>query len=387
MRRFFAAAAVFALALSMVVPANANVITRTDGNDTPGPLDLSAISVAHRDGRQVFTFTTFDTIYPADVNGDNGWFEVDLDVNGDKDWNYYAAIFWFDGKLRGVYGRAGGGVIDTLPVGKPAANKVWISVPARAPSYDFAAFSVHMDTPCTESKPCVDAIPNDYPLIRHDLTAPTVNFVGSVDVSTDRTAGLTLPVGFRITDDPNGSGVGHWVLEKRAVGTSRWIEEARGTSSEPTVKVDLTEGKTYDLRVTAWDKQGNSSSKTSRVSVPTDDSRAMFDYTGAWTSVTDQAGAFLRTVHQGAQGTEVRVTFAGTPSRVCVLAGPTSGPRASAEMYLDGGWVARLREDGSDEPRKSVGCSRVRNMGKTVSLKIVPTTSEPFVFDGIVIKL
>jgi hypothetical protein len=125
-------------------------------------------------------------------------------------------------------------------------------------SYDFAIFSAYFAAPCTKKNPCVDVIPNRYPLIRHDFMHPKVKWVSVPAYPTDASSTLS-PVQFGVTDDPLGSGVKSWTLQRRVLGTSSWVDVKSGSSLSPVVQVLGVEGPTFELRVKACDRQGNES--------------------------------------------------------------------------------------------------------------------------------
>ena len=65
----FICALVATLVIGIGTPGSANVINRSDGNDTKGPLDLARLKVAHAGGAHVFQLTTIGSFSNKDANG------------------------------------------------------------------------------------------------------------------------------------------------------------------------------------------------------------------------------------------------------------------------------------------------------------------------------
>ena len=109
-----------------------------------------------------------------------GLFEVELDTNADKRFNFYVDVFYASGHFRGVLFK---------------------------PSGDVITYSLK------------DVIPNRFPLIRHDFTPPTAKWGPFPYYSSDVSATLSVPLSFTVHDDPFGSGVKQWSLQRKALGT------------------------------------------------------------------------------------------------------------------------------------------------------------------------
>jgi hypothetical protein len=371
-------------------PVSANVITRKDGNDTKGPLDLASVKVSHASNASVFQIKTIGAFSNADValkkGKVQGLFEVALDTNEDKRPNFYVDVVYASGRFRGVLSKPSGDVITySLKAARVSGHAVKVVVPhskfANKGSYDFAAFSVYFGSPCTRKSPCLDAIPNRYPLIKHDFTAPTITW-GSVPVySSDVSDTLSFPVPFNLKDDPYGSGLKSWKLQRRAFGDTMWMLVASGSGRSPTPSVLGDPGTTYDLRVVAVDRQGNKAiSSVKRTSTPFDDRNPMFNYSVS-TKNDAVSGAFFGTTSSIPNGQGV--TFISTPgaAQLCILSGPTTGATASASVKIDAIVVATISEDGTTVARTTtcVGSADASNV------EIDTSTTEPFVFDGLLL--
>ena len=380
----FVCALVATLVIGIGTPGSANVITRSDGNDTKGPLDLSGAKGSHVSGGSVFQINTLAAFTNGEANGNNGLFEVGIDTNADRNPNYFIDVFFAAGRFRGVLFKPNGSVITYyLKAARVSPKAVKVTLPhsqiIQKGSYDFLIFSAYFAAPCTNKNPCVDAIPNRYPLIRHDYTPPTVTWGAVPTYSSDVSATATFSVLFNVKDDVYGSRVKSWLLQRKAVGTSTWVTVKAGTALHPTVQVSGSEATSYDLRVVAVDRQANKrTSPTRRVNVPFDDRNSLFLYTSQ-TLNDSVSGAFLDTTTSIAKTGTVIFTMPFDASDVCVVGGPTTGPNST--LTLSFGDTAD--EDGSTPPRHH-SCSGIPvASGTPVTMTV--STDEPFVLDGIIL--
>jgi hypothetical protein len=385
MRRLIALIALATAIMATASPVMANVITRKDGNDTRGPLDLAAVQVSHAKGGHVFKMTTLAPFTNAEANAKNGFFQILLDTNADRRPNYLIDVFYAAGHFRGVLFKPNGTVITfRLKAARASSKAVMVTLPlakiAQKGSYDFAALSFYRGSPCSKSNPCVDAIPNRFPLIRHDYTAPTIIWGAVPTYSTDASATLTFPAQFSVHDDIYGSGVKSWTLQRRAVGASTWVSVKTGTALNPTVQVAGEEGTTYDLRIVAVDRQKNKrSSTTKRTFVPYDDRNLIFAYSS---SVQNDgiSEAFLGTTSSVPQTGTITFTTPFDASDVCVVGGPTTGSVANASFSAGG---SILSEDGST-PARAHSCVGI-SVSRGTMVTFTVSSAEPFVFDGIIL--
>jgi hypothetical protein len=393
----FVCALVATLLIGIGTPGSANVIKRSDGNDTKGPLDLSGAKVSHVAGGSVFQINTLAPFTNAQANGKNGLFEVGIDSNADRDPNYFIDVFFAAGRFRGVLFKPNGSVITYyLKAARVSPKAVKVTLPhsqiIQKGSYDFLIFSAYFAAPCTNKNPCVDAIPNRYPLIRHDYTPPTITWGAVPTYSSDVSANLTFPVPFSLKDDVYGSGVKNWTLQSRVYqlsgGISAWTTVKVGTSHAPTVNVVGVDGRTYGFRVIAVDRQGNArTGKERKVSVPRDDANASFFQYNVVTPVGGTpSDAYLQTTSMVGQTGVIVGSVPSYGRTVCVLGGPTtSGTSATADLALDSIFQETLTEVDTTGYRQGFGCFNL-TPGSGHDLTITVTSTEPFVFDGIVIK-
>ena len=376
-------------AMVVVPPANANQISQNDGNDVRGPLDMAQVTVWHRhDGGmgQTVTFETFRGFSNGQINGEAGYFELTVDTNGDRDPNMMVFVVSHHGRLRGLLANPRGRVYDVVAAKRVNRHAVSVKFPLsrETGSYDFAAFSAWTGAPCSTQHPCVDSIPNRYPLIRHDLTAPVTTVPNLTRFTSELSTDLPWPLAFTVRDDRFGSGVDRWVVEQRAADATEWVEVAAGTKKAPTVAVPGDEGTTYDLRVLAWDRQGNRSiSETQRTTVPLDDTNAALTYSGTWVGSTGEEGPFRGTAQRGEPGAQVTLEVASA-GKICVLGvHPPPEVNASAAMLFDGVYRESVFMDEATKNGIPMDCWTFA--GETVSVELLVSGIQPFAFDGFAI--
>lgn len=374
--------------LAVASPAGAQDIVRTDGNDTKGPLDLASVRLTPlKDHLERFAMSTFSAFSASQLDGTRGWIEVDFDTNADRQYDFWVTVFYYRGSLRAFMGR-NRHVIRKIHLVR-RANKKTVSFDldrrmlGKIHSYDFAAFSVWSGAPCSRRHPCVDGVPNRYPLLRRDFTAPAITWGSVPTLSTDVSAGLGFDVGFSIKDDPHGSGVASWTLQQGQGGGS-WTTAATGHSTVVTQQVTGAEGEITALRVVAVDKQGNKrTSSIKRIVVPWDDRNGSFQYSTIPTTDAP-SGAFRSTTSAMAMTDTVSITVPAG-SDVCVLGGPTTGPDATATLSYGSTSVTLTETAGTSFLNANAMCGGAATSGNT-DVTIEVTSAEPFVLDGLVLK-
>ena len=368
-------------------PAAAGGISRSDGNDVPGPLDLASMRLTPISGGDRIQIRTLGKFTATQLDGDAGWFEVDFDTNADRKYDFWAVVFYAKGKLFAVQGQ-GQNALRKMPARRVDTRTVSFDLAHRnlgnISSYDFVVYSIWRAKPCSNANPCVDTIPNRYPLIRHDFTPPTISWGAVPAISTDVSATLDFDVHATVHDDTYGSGLKRWTLQQRQDAGS-WTTIASGGTKSVTESVTGVQGEVTFVRVLALDKQGNrKTSSTKKTVVPWDDRNAFFDYSAPATEANAVSGAFLGTTSTLAQGTIVTATLpAGTD--LCVLGGPTSTTTsAAAQLSIDGTPFTTFNEDDATAYRSPQCAGSVIGDGAIITLEV--TSAEPFVFDGLVLK-
>jgi hypothetical protein len=385
----FVCALVATLIIGIATPGSANVITRSDGNDTKGPLDLSGAKVSHAAGGSVFQINTLAPFTNAQANGKNGVFEVGIDTNADRNPNYFIDVFFAAGRFRGVLFKPNGSVITYyLKAARVSPKALKVTLPhskiIQKGSYDFLIFSAYFAAPCTNKNPCVDAIPNRYPLIRHDYTPPTITWGAVPTYPSDVSPTVTFPVPFSLKDDVYGSGVKSWLLQRKAVGTSTWVFVKAGIALHPAVQMNGSEGTSYDLRVVSFDRQNNKrTSPTRRVNIPLDDRHpSLLTYT-LQTPNDSVSGAFLGTTTSIADTGTVFFTLPFDVTDICIVGGPTTGPASSTSVTAPTPIGGTIVEDGST-PARDRTCVGVPVTSGTI-VTMTSSSPEPFVLDGIIL--
>jgi hypothetical protein len=369
-------------------PAGAGGISRSDGNDVPGPLDLASMRLTPISGGDRIQIRTLGKFTATQLDGDAGWFEVDFDTNADRKYDFWAVVFYAKGKLFAIQGQ-GQNALRKMPVRRVDTRTVSFDIAHRnlgnISSYDFVVYSIWRAKPCSNANPCVDTIPNRYPLIRHDFTAPTISWGAVPEISIDVSATLDFDVHATVHDDTYGSGVKRWTLQQRQNAGS-WTTIASGRTKSVTESVTGVQGEVTIVRVLAVDKQGNRrTSSTKKTVVPWDDQNALFfDYSTPGTEASAVSGAFLGTTSTLAQGTIVTATLPAG-SDLCFLGGPTSsGNTAAAELSIGGTPFTTFNENDATAYRTPHCAGTTIGAGAVITLEV--TSAEPFVFDGLVLK-
>jgi hypothetical protein len=367
-------------------------ISRRDGNDTNGALDLRSMKITRGGTKDTILFTNDDGVSNADIE-DHGNFAILIDIDANhKDFEFGQYVFFASGKLRGVLVNLDTNhVVDrTAPTSRVNA-RAFRTVIQRSKidspgTYRFAVFSYNEASPCTKKKPCIDAIPNTYPLIPLDHKAPTVHITSLDQFANDASGALTTELSFTFADDEFGTGVKSWVVQRKEVGAGTgWEQVKKGTSKHPSVNLPGEEGATYDVRVIVVDKQKNKKvSASMRTTFAYDDrNAAAVSYTGTTTQNTP-VGSFLGTTTAVAQTGTATFAFDGGDT-VCVMGGPAAtGKTADVTATLDtvavdvSGWAS---ETDATDARFRTGCVAVVGTGAH-TLVLTVTSVEPYVIDG-----
>jgi hypothetical protein len=366
-------------------------IARTDGNDVRGALDLRSMRIERGRVKDTLTFSTHDAVSTTAIDPDNGNFAVLIDRNDDRTYEYGQYVFFAAGRVRGVLvNLRSDRVIDrTVPTSRtgPAGFRTVIQRgKIDSPgTYRFGLFAYNEDSPCTRRNPCVDTIPNRFPLIALDHRAPTAA-IDAVDAyASDITATTTIPFGFSVADDRFGTGVKRWVVQTRELGSGTdWEEVDRGRTSSPTVDVTGEAGGTYDIRIVMTDRQRNRKiSSMRRTSFPLDDRDGSIVYAGT-TTQGSPGSAFLGTTTSLASGATATLDLdVSVDWEVCVVGGPAAAA-ASADWTLDGSSMPALAQDTTTPPRHRYPC--IGLVAGTHTVVITGTSVEPFVLDAIYVK-
>jgi hypothetical protein len=367
-------------------------ISRSDGNDANGPLDLASMKISRGKTQDTVTFSTIGPVTNSDLdpNHGNGNFVILIDTNDDQEYEYGQYLFYAAGKLRGVLVRLrGNNVVDrTVPTSRTGPRGFRqviqhgkIFTPG---TYRFALFGVYRSTPC--GQPCVDAIPNRYPLIPLDFRAPSSKWLSVIPYASDESIDLTSDVQFAFEDNKFGTGVRGWALQSRLLGGGTdWTLVKEGRGLDPIVSVAGAAGGTYELRVRLVDKQGNRSvSKVRSTTFPFDDRDVAAVYEGVTTQI-DDPGAFLGTTTALEPGAKVTFTFESFVggSRFCLVAGP-SADLSTAQMRVDDDSLHPWADETTPEHHR-LACDNLGAAGEhTMTLEVDPGVAA-LVVDGFAI--
>jgi uncharacterized repeat protein (TIGR02543 family) len=151
--------------------ANAGNLTRKDGRDSRGALDIASVAHHYTDGTSVrHEIRTYKPFASRLLNGDSGvgfMFDVNNDLNPDR----MAAIVWYSGRLRGIILNRSAKVLGTFPVSRPNSKTVVAAIPVKLfgteGRYRWTAFTVYQGKKiCRDS--CTDLAPNSG-VISHQL--------------------------------------------------------------------------------------------------------------------------------------------------------------------------------------------------------------------------
>jgi hypothetical protein len=384
-RAFPALLLALSLAFSLLlVPglANAYTITKTDGDDTKGPLDLAAVQLDRETPDEVrFTFRTQRKFSPFDL-GQRSYFGIAFDTDLDGVAERCAFIYRPVRPLEGLYTNCRSRAFGSLPVERTGPKSVAISVGLLqfTRSLRWRAFSFNERDEACYRRGCFDSVPNRRAVF-FDLEPPTTRWVttlGARNNSAEISSTTSIPLEFELND--SDASTVHYTIE-RSLG-SGWGEIATGAGSGPvTYVLDAQQGQSYALRLLAMDPSGNPSEGAPRltVNVPYDDSHEGADYGSGWTQL-DEDGYFLGGFHRAAQPGDI-MTFTFTGRVISLLGGPGNGTAELREVGLPGeggGWLAT--ESASTQPGEYVGGLTWGPVAtRTVSVEVMSGT---FVIDG-----
>lgn len=261
--------------LVSAAPATAHTFTKSDGNDTPGLLDLRSASVAHKPTSVVHSFRTFAGWAPSDLGRSSSGFFIGIDKNNDPQHVERCVVVVFrNGRLRAfLAGLDCSNALGTLQVSKPNRTTVKVTIPKAQTglSYRWAVISLYFEArPCLNG--CIDGIPNLSGFLLHDIIPPTVSMNTDPLRAWQTDSDATFKFPFTVSDT-GGAGVKSWTVQRHPVGSGSWTNVISGTgggAKAPTIAG--TEGTRRNYRVVAVDKHGNKKvGPVRRVYIPTDD--------------------------------------------------------------------------------------------------------------------
>jgi hypothetical protein len=367
-------------------------ITRKDGNDVRGPLDLASAKISRGKTKDTVALTGRGPISNQDLDINDGNLLILIDTNDAPPFEYGQYVFYAGGKLRGVLVNLGtNNIVDrTVPTsrtGPRGFRQVIQRAKIHSPgTYRFIAGSYYQGSPCSEAHACIDTIPNRYPpLIPLDHRAPSFGWDDWETYSGDVSDDLTSPIEFHVADDQFGTGVREWMVQRRDPGGGHtWTTVEHGKGLTPTVDVTGEEGATYDLRTVVIDQQKNRTVSTSkRTTFPYDDDAAT--YNPLVTQDEAATGWFLGTrsgiSNTVAPGTATFMFTGGSGTQVCVMGGPVDSGTATADVSLDGAAQLPMTEDVSVLVHSRIQCYTTNNADPH-TLLVTGTSASTFWIDG-----
>ena len=108
-------------------PAAAHNFTKTDGNDSPGRLDIRTASVRHTSTTVVHIVRTYNAWTPQSL-GNDSFFVIQIDKNNNRVYERCAFIFYTN-RLRGSLSNCGARFIRYLPVAKLSGTTARVTIP------------------------------------------------------------------------------------------------------------------------------------------------------------------------------------------------------------------------------------------------------------------
>jgi List-Bact-rpt repeat protein len=185
-------------ALALCGTANAGNLTRKDGRDSRGALDIASVAHHYTDGATVVhEIRTYKAFASRTLNGDSGAGFM-LDLNNDLNPDRMAAIVWYSGRLRGILLNRSAKVLGTFAVSRPNSRTLSAAIPVKLfgaeGRYRWTAFTVYQGKKtCRDS--CTDFAPNSG-VIAHQLWRLVPFTVGITGSGTVRStpAGISCNV-------------------------------------------------------------------------------------------------------------------------------------------------------------------------------------------------
>jgi hypothetical protein len=358
-------------------PAAAHKFTRIDGNDSPGKLDLRAVSVSHTATGLVHTFRTYGP-WTAKSLGADSFFLIQIDKNKDRRYERCAFIF-YSNRLRGSLTNCRAVFIQFLPVVKLSGTAAKITIPKSLIGnvYWWAGAS-RWDGPAPCRRGCIDFAPNNFPDILHDMVLPVATMTTTSLRVWENSTNATFPFPFSVSDAH--SGIKSWTVQRREVGSLSWTFVASGTSAgAKSPDISGVEGTRTDYRVVAIDRQGNKKITPSRrVYIPTDDD----DLAGGFSTppATASDGTAFGGSYSQMAATDT-FTYTWTPGADCLfeLIGPGTGTWSITVTPFGGSPTPAITDqDIPDQPRQVIYSD-----DSCVASYLIAVTTGPFRLDAV----
>ena len=367
-------------------------ITRKDGNDVKGPLDLASARISRGKTKDTVSFTGRGPISNGDLDINDGNLLILIDTNDAPPFEYGQYVFYAGGKLRGVLVNLGtNNIVDrTVPTSR-SGSRGFRQVIQRAKihspgTYRFIARLVLPGLPLLGSSCVRRHDPQPIPSVDPARSPGAVLRLGQLgDLHRRCLRRSDLPVEFHVADDQYGTGVKEWIVQTRESGGGHsWTTVQDGKALNPTVFVPGVAGGTYDVRTIVVDRQNNRKISTSkRTTFPFDDDAAVYD--PLVTQDEAATGWFLDTrsgiSNAVAPGTATFTFAGGTGTEVCVMGGPVDSGTATADVSLDGVSQLPMTEDVSVLVHGRIQCY-VTDNANPHTLLVTGSSASTFWIDG-----
>jgi hypothetical protein len=367
-------------------------ISRKDGNDVKGPLDLASMKITRGGKSDAVSITAQERVDNDSIKPENGNFAILIDTNDNRKYDFGQYLFFSGNHLHAVLVnlRTNNTVDRSAPISRSSSWTLRTVIQHRkidSPgTYRFAVVSYYQARPCSRRHPCIDAIPNRFPLIPLDHRDREVTW-GPFSRVSDATLGdPSTTVQFTLADDKFGTGVKSWKLQSRAVGTTTWTtEDSGGGGGLTSADLSGSPGDSLQVRVLVVDKQKNERASTIKsYSFPYDETDStIFSFGAGWSAAASAQDPYFGAAQAGSDGSIATVNFSGTS--ICILGGPTAAT-ASAEVKIDGVQrVPTLYEQPTTLPRTSVWCwINLTTDPHTAEVEV--TSTEPLIIDGVYLE-
>jgi hypothetical protein len=365
--------------VTILVPtaAHAYSLTKSDRNDTRGPLDLAAVRLDRTGSDMTFTFRTRQRFSPFFL-GQRSYFGVAFDVDLDGDADRCAFVYRPVRRLSGLFTNCRARLLNNPPVTRtgPRSIAIGLGVQSFEGSLRWGAFSFYeRDEPCYP-RGCFDSVP-DRRSVYFDLEPPTAAWTTSLsgrNSSMQLSTTTSIPLDLELHDAQPGA-LDYTIERGLDVG---WEAIASGSGSGPLTHVlEAEEGTSYALRLRVVDHAGNEGgSSTLRLNVPYDDSNAGAVYGAGWSPIAAD-GHYFAGVHASST-TGAVMTFTFTGRTLLLMGGPGNGTAQFEEVGASTGWT--VSESASTQPGE-VLAGLVWGPVATRTVR-VEVTSGSFVIDG-----
>ena len=351
-----------------------------DGRDAKGKLDVASVSYSRAADRSLtHTVRFYSPVASKSFTAKGDMLAFAFDTDGNKSADRVAVVVWSSGALRGGVVDARGRFLALARVRRPNSRTIALTIPGRVldpqGGYRWVLLTESKDRGRCR-KGCLDAVPNAGPVL-FDFTAPSVD-VRVPDPYVEPSTTFNVHLSAR---DQGFSGLRSWTLESRTAGQTEWSLVAHGESlSETDVPQTGAEGTTYELRLTAVDRQGNRRSLTRLFTMPIDDASPLLAgaYTGRWNAVVDAPLLFMRTFHRS-DSLDASFTYSFTGTYVAWLA--TTSCCNAVNVSIDGGPPQTVMANGQRKPFERSDLPSGRHI---LTISLPPGSPPGFTIDAVV---